>query len=172
MKVAIYCRVSTNEDKQNLEVQINPCINKCKLEGWSYEIFQEYASGSKTSRPQLDLMMQRIRNKDFDSVMILRLDRLGRSLKHVLQLIEEFNNKKVKFISLTESFDTTTAHGELFFNIVGSFAQFERRLIQERVKEGLDEARRQNHPLGRPAGSKDSKPRRKSGYYLRWNKEK
>jgi DNA invertase Pin-like site-specific DNA recombinase len=172
MKVAIYSRVSTNEDKQNLDVQINPCMNRCQREGWSFEVFKEYASGSKESRPELDRMLQRIRAKEFNIVMVLRLDRLGRSLKHLLQLVEEFRNKDVKFVSLNESFDTTTAQGELFFNIVGAFAQFERRLIQERVKEGLDEAKRNNKVLGRPKGSKDGKLRKKGGYYLRYMKQK
>lgn len=170
MRVAVYVRASTNEERQNLSVQINPCVARCVANGWEYEVFQEYASGSKESRVELDRMLGRIRSKDFDAVLVLRLDRLGRSLKHLLQLIEEFKNKGVAFISLNESFDTTTPHGELFFNIVGSFAQFERRLIQERVNEGLQEARRNGKTLGRPKGKRDSKPRRKSGYYLRWSK--
>ena len=171
MNIAIYGRASTNEDKQNLDVQLNPMIDKCNREGWSYVVFSEFASGSKESRPVLDKMLQRVRDKEFSAVMVLRLDRLGRSLAHLLQLIQEFKNKGVEFISLNESFDTTTPHGELFFNIVGSFAQFERRLIQERVNEGLREARRKGKTLGRPKGKKDTKPRRKSGYYLRWSKD-
>lgn len=169
MKVAIYARASTNEEKQNPEIQINPCIDRCIRESWTFEIFKEFASGSKESRPQLDLMLQRIRNKDFNAVMVLRLDRLGRSLPHLLQLVQEFKNKGVDFISLNESFDTTTAHGELFFNIVASMAQFERRLTQERVNEGLAEAKRKGKKLGRPKGSKDKKVRKKSGYYQRWS---
>lgn len=113
-------------------------------------------------------MLQRIRNKEFNAVMIWRLDRLGRSLKHLLQLIEEFRNKNVAFISLTEGFDTTTAQGELFLHISGAYAQFERALIQERINAGLKRAKEQGKSLGRPKGSKDIKARRKSGYWLRW----
>lgn len=164
---ALYIRNSTNEERQNPQVQITPLIERCKREGWDYKIFQEFASGSKESRPELNRMMEGIRNKEFDAVIVWRLDRLGRSLKHLLQLIEEFNKKDVKFISLTEGFDTTTPQGELFFSIAGAFAQFERKLIQERVNAGLAEAKRKGKILGRPKGSKDKKIRRKSGYLLR-----
>ncbi len=171
MKVAIYVRNSTSEEKQNPETQILPLKEKCERENWDYEIFQEFASGSKESRTELDKMLQKIRNKEFNAVLVWRLDRLGRSLKHLLQLLEEFKNRKVAFISLTEGFDTSTPQGELFFHIAGAFSQFERQLIQERVNAGLDRARRENRKLGRPLGSRDKKRRRKSGYYIRWSKE-
>lgn len=172
MNVAIYIRNSTNEERQNPQTQIVPLKEKCEREGWSYTIYQEFASGSTESRPQLDLMLQRIRTqRDIDAVVVWRLDRLGRSLKHLLQLIEEFKNRKVTFISLTEGFDTSTPQGELFFHIAGAFAQFERRLIQERINAGLNRARSENKRLGRPLGSKDKKVRRKSGYWNRWSKK-
>ena len=172
MKIAIYVRNSTNEDKQNPETQIKPLRKRCEDQKWDYEIFQEFASGSKESRPQLDEMLKRIRAGDFTAVMVWRLDRLGRSLKHLLQLIEEFKNKDVKFISLTEGFDTSTPQGELFFSIAGAFAQFERKLIQERINAGLKRAKEEGKILGRPAGSKDKKVRRKSGYRLRWTQDR
>ncbi len=168
MRVALYIRNSTTEDKQNPQTQIRPLVKRCENEGWNYEIYQEFVSGAKESRPKLDEMMGKIRAKEYDAVMVWRLDRLGRSLKHLLQLIEEFKNKKVAFISLTEGFDTSTPQGELFFHIAGAFAQFERRLIQERINAGLDRARGEGRHLGRPKGSKDKKQRRKSGYYMRW----
>jgi len=170
MKIAIYVRNSTTEDRQNPRTQINPLVQRCERENWDYEIFQEFASGAKESRPKLDKMLQKIRKKEFDAVLVWRLDRLGRSLKHLLQLIEEFRNKGVKFISLIEGFDTSTPQGELFFHIAGAFAQFERRLIQERINAGIKRARSEGKHLGRPKGSKDKKRRRRSGYYQRWIK--
>lgn len=170
MKVALYIRNSTTEEKQNPQTQIEPLVERCNREKWDYVIFQEFASGSKESRPELDKMIQRIRNKEFDTVMVWRLDRLGRSLKHLLQLMEEFKSKNVKFISLTEGFDTTTIQGELFFNLVGAFAQFERKLIQERINAGISRAKNEGTKLGRPKGKKDGKVRKKGGYYLRWKK--
>lgn len=168
MKIAIYARNSTNEDRQNPETQLRPLRERCEREGWEFVIFKEFASGAKESRPELNNMLVRIRQKEFDAVMVWRLDRLGRSLKHLLQLVEEFKKKDVKFISLTEGFDTTTSHGELFFSIAGAFAQFERQLIQERVNAGLARAKAEGKKLGRPKGSKDKKVRRKSGYHMRW----
>jgi len=168
MKVAIYVRNSTNEDRQNPLTQVNPLVQRCEREGWTYEVFQEFASGAKESRPELDKMLSRIRAREFNAVLVWRLDRLGRSLKHLLQLVEEFRNRNVSFISLTEGFDTSTPQGELFFHIAGAFAQFERRLIQERINAGLDRARSESKRLGRPPGSKDKKRRRRSGYINRW----
>lgn len=182
MKVALYVRNSTNEERQNPENQLRPLEKKCTNENWDFEIFQEFASGAKESRPELNRMLGRIRAREFDAVMVWKLDRLGRSLKHLLQLVEEFNKKDVKFISLTEGFDTTTSHGELFFSIAGAFAQFERSLIQERINAGLNERKEKlekdgfiisktgerRTSLGRPKGSKDKNARRKSGYHLRW----
>ena len=172
MTTAIYARASTSEEKQNLQIQLHPCIERCKFNSWDYVIYQEFASGAKESRPQLDLMMQAIRQGKHERLLVLRLDRLGRSLKHLLQILEELRNLKVTFISIHESFDTSTAHGELFFNISASYAQFERKLTQERIKDGLKEARRKGKLFGRPVGKKDSKPRRRSGYWLRWADKK
>ena len=171
MKAALYIRCSTNEERQRIETQLNPLIQYCKDKGLEYDTYQEYASGSKESRPQLNNMLQGIRIRQYNRVIVWRLDRLGRSLKHLLQLIEEFKNRSVKFISITEGFDTSTAQGELFFSIAGAFAQFERKLIQERVNAGLDRARSEGKQLGRPPGSKDKKRRRTSGYVNRWLKK-
>jgi len=168
MKIALYIRNSTNEERQNPQNQINPLIDECKRKGWEYIIFQEFASGSKESRPELDKMLQRIRKREFNGVMVWKLDRLGRSLQHLLQLIEEFNNKKIAFISLTEGFDTSTSQGKLFMQLLGAFAEFERNLIQERINAGLTRAKLEGKTLGRPQGSKDKKIRRLSGYHLRW----
>lgn len=172
MNVALYIRNSTTEERQNPETQIKPLKERCEREGWTYKVFQEFASGAKESRPKLDEMLSEIRNKKFDAIMVWRLDRLGRSLKHLLQMIEEFKNKKVAFISLMEGFDTSTPQGELFFHIAGSFAQFERKLIQERINAGLKRAKAEGKTFGRPKGSKDKKRRRTSGYIQRWSNKK
>jgi len=171
MRVAVYIRNSTNEERQNPKTQLMPLKERCEKEGWEYSVFQEFASGSKESRPELDKMLKLVRSREFDAVMVWKIDRLGRSLKHLLQLIEEFKNNKVSFISLTEGFDTSTPQGQFFFNIAGSFAQFERQLTQERINAGLDRARSENKKLGRPKGSKDKKRRRLSGYQQRWSKK-
>lgn len=170
MKIAIYVRNSTNEERQNPQTQINPLREYCERMNYDYEIFQEFASGAKESRPELDRMMKEIRKGNFDGVMVWKLDRLGRSLKHLLQLIEEFRNKKLAFISLTEGFDTSTSQGQLLLSLLGAFAEFERNLIQERIKAGLERRKSEGKTMGRPLGSKDKKIRKKGGYYLRWKK--
>jgi DNA invertase Pin-like site-specific DNA recombinase len=171
MKLAIYVRNSTTEDKQNPETQLKPLREYCDRFNHSYTIFQEFASGSKQSRPELDNMLKRIRSGEFDGIIVWKLDRLGRSLQHLLQLIEEFKNKRIIFISLTENFDTSTPQGNLFLQLIGAFAEFERNLTMERIKAGTDRARSEGKTFGRPKGVKDGKIRRKSGYYQRWSKK-
>jgi len=185
MKAAIYCRVSTDNKGQTLGQQEIPLKDICIKEGWDFEVFYEKASGSKDSRPELDRMMQDIRKRKLDAVMVTKLDRLGRSLKHLLQVIEELNNRKIRFVCLNMGVDTTTSQGRFFFQILGAAAEFERALIRERIKDKIDYYQEQLKTndsittksgkvitsLGRPKGKKDSKKRRKSGYYVRWSKK-
>jgi len=166
MKVALYCRVSRQD--QTIEQQQEPLIQKCQREGWEYEVFAEKISGAKESRTELDKMMASVRNKCFDAVMITKLDRLGRSLKHLIQLVEEFNNKGVQLICLSPDIDTKTAQGMFFLQVIGAVAQLEREMIRERTKDKLQYLKRIGRKLGRPTGSKDKKVRRKSGYWQRW----
>lgn len=166
MKVAIYARVSTAD--QELEQQIEPLIKHCKDKQWTYDVFKDVISGAKDTRPSLDMMMQRIRLNEFNTVMVWKLDRLGRSTLHLIQLIEEFKNKNVQFIALTQGVDTLTAQGKFFFMIMAAVAELERELIKERTKLRIDRLKAQGKHLGRPKGSKDKDPRRKSGYQLRW----
>ena len=91
MKVAIYCRVSTQD--QTLEQQKQPCIDRCVANSWDFDVYEEKVSGAKETRTELDKMMQAIRSRQYQAVMVTKLDRLGRSVKHLVQLIEEFNNK-------------------------------------------------------------------------------
>ena len=166
MRIAIYARVSTED--QTLEQQIEPCVRRCEAEQWKYEVYHEKASGSKETRPQLDLMLQAIRKREFDGVLVYKLDRLGRSLKHLLQILEELKNKGVSFISISEGFDTSTPMGRFGLSIMGALAQMERELISERTKLKLKYLKSQGVHIGRPMGAKDLKPRRKAGYYSRW----
>lgn len=166
MKVAIYCRISTSD--QTLDQQRIPLVEHCQREGWEYELFQETVSGAKASRTELDKLMQGVRTKQFNAVMVAKLDRLGRSLKHLIQLVEEFNNKNVQFICFNPSVDTTTAQGRFFIQIIGAVAELEREFIRERTKSKLDLLKKQGKQLGRPKGSKDKGRRRRSGYHLRW----
>jgi DNA invertase Pin-like site-specific DNA recombinase len=107
-------------------------------------------SGTQRRRPQLDALMQGARRRQFDAVVVWKFDRFGRSLKHLLDSLEDFHALGIDFISLTEGVDTTTPTGQLLFGIFGSVAQFERDLIVERVRAGIAHARSLGKKIGRP----------------------
>lgn len=142
MKIG-YARVSTKD--QVLDLQID-ALNKegCEL------IFKETASGAKTDRPELQKLLAHLRSGDI--VVVYKLDRLGRSLKHLLDVVAELNLKGVAIKSINDAIDTTTPQGRLFFNISASFAEFERDLIRERTKSGLEAARARGRKGGRRQG--------------------
>lgn len=166
---AIYIRVSKLE--QHPENQVIKLKDYAKNEDWKiYNIYIDKISGVKTSRPQLDLMLQDMRKKCFTAIIVWKFDRLGRSTKHLLDVLEELKNKNVRLIATSQNIDTNTPMGKFFFVILSGFAEMERELIRERILLGLDRRKKEGHILGRPNGSKDKKRRRKSGYYQRWSK--
>lgn len=136
MKVAIYARVST--DDQDADKQEAACREACNRQG--HEIFGAYkdvSSGMKTSRPAFDRMLSDMRLWKFDCIMVTKLDRIGRSLQHILALFDEFNSKGVHFIAVTQNIDTSSSIGKFQLQMLGAFAEFERNIISERTKEGL-----------------------------------
>lgn len=141
MKIG-YARVSTKD--QNLDLQI-----KALQESGCQEIFSEKVSAVK-ERPELERMIRILRKGDI--VIVWKLDRLGRSLKHLIDLMTMFRDQGVEFISVNDNIDTTTIHGRLIFNIFASFAEFERELISERTKAGLAAAREKGRIGGRKPG--------------------
>lgn len=164
MKVALYSRVSTSD--QHTENQKIRLIEFAKAKGWSYDIFEETESSRKT-RPVKQNLLQKLRDKEYDAVVIYRLDRWARSTAELILNTKELVDRGVGFISIMDNVDFTSAVGKLQFQILAAFAEFERELIRERTLEGLRRARQQGKQVGRPKGSKDSKKRRKSGYILR-----
>jgi len=162
MKVALYARVSTND--QTCENQKLVLVRWAKAQKYDYEYISEKESTRKT-RPEKNKLMQRLRGHEFDAVAVVKLDRWARSTTELLLNMEEFMKKNIGFISINDNLDLTTATGRLHFQILAAFAEFERSMISERTKAGLARTKKQ---LGRPKGSKDKKIRRKSGYYLRW----
>ena len=165
MKIAIYCRVSTEE--QTTENQKIRLTEYAKRNKWDYEIIEEVMSSRKT-RPKKAELLQRLRLKEFDGVLIYKLDRWARSSYELLNEIQELHNKNICFISLSDNIDLSTATGKLQFTILSAFAEFERNLIRERTLEGLNRAKAQGKTLGRPKGKKDTKQRKKGGYYMRY----
>lgn len=138
-----YARVSTKD--QNLDLQVD-ALQKEECE----EVFREVASGAKTARPVLDDLLSRLRAGDV--LVIWKLDRLGRSLKHLVTLATELMEREIGLISLNDPIDTTTPQGRLVFNIFASLAEFERDLIRERTQAGLKAARARGRKGGRPRG--------------------
>lgn len=138
-----YARVSTQEQDLNLQ------LDALEKAGCSKDkIYVDKISGSKAERPGLEKCLAVI--QPGDTLLVWRLDRLGRSMVHLISLIEDLRTKQIGFKSICDgAIDTTTASGELIFNIFSSLAQFERRLIQERTKAGLDAARARGRQGGR-----------------------
>ena len=117
-------------------------------------VFDDVVSGKQFDRPGLSALLDHARPGD--SLAITRLDRLGRSLKELLETVEGLKAKDIGLISLEESIDTTSAAGELIFHVFGAIAHFERRLISERTKDGIEAARLQGRKPGRPPVSADT----------------
>ena len=163
-RFAVYTRVSTTE--QTTENQVIRLVDYCKLQGYEYKVFQETESSRKT-RPIKQAVLQLLRDKAYDGVIVWKLDRWARSLKELILEMEELKNKGIIFISLTDKIDLSTSTGVLQFQILSAFAEFERNLIRERTMEGLHRAKLNGKTLGRPFGAKDQKRRRMSGYILR-----
>ena len=136
-----YARVSTSDQDVSLQ------LDALKAAG-CLKVFKDKASGSLDRRPQLDRLLDQLRPGD--TIVVWRLDRLGRSLRNLIELVERLDKEGVGFRSLTESIDTTTAGGKLIFQIFGALAEFERSLIRERTMAGLAAARARGRVGGRP----------------------
>ncbi len=140
MKIG-YARVSTTDQNTDLQLQALTAAG-CE------QIFEDQVSGSSTKRPGLDKALAMVTKGDV--LIVWRLDRLGRSLPHLIEVIGALGDRGAGFRSLTESIDTTTAGGRLVFHMMGALAEFERSLIQERTRAGLDAAKKRGARLGRP----------------------
>lgn len=150
-RIAIYARVSTL-NAQNPEMQLAEIREYAARRDWT--IAGEYVdlgiSGSKESRPELNRMLQDAHRRRFDAVVCWKLDRLGRSLKHLVTTIEDLAAYGVSFISLRDNLDLSTPSGRLMMHIIGAMAEFERELIRERVTAGIHAAKRRGVRIGRP----------------------
>jgi DNA invertase Pin-like site-specific DNA recombinase len=150
-RAAVYTRVSTFD--QHPEMQEQELVQYVERRNWDvYKIFSDKGvSGAKERRPALDALLADCRRGRVDVVVVWKFDRFARSLKQLLNALELFRELGIGFVSCTEAVDTSLPHGELLFQIVGAIAQWERSLIAERVKAGLQHARNQGKRLGRPS---------------------
>jgi DNA invertase Pin-like site-specific DNA recombinase len=148
LRVAVYARVSTHD--QTCENQLLELRRYTEARGWqSVEYVDNAVSGSKDRRPALDQLTADVRRHKVQAVVCWRLDRLGRNLRHLVILLDEWQARGVAFVTLGEGIDTSTAAGRLVAGVLGSIAEFERARIQERVHAGLARARAQGRRLGR-----------------------
>lgn len=148
MTAAIYARVSTHE--QTCENQLLELRRYAEARGWqAVEYVDTGVSGSKDRRPALDQLTADVRRHKVGTVVCWRLDRLGRNLRHLVMLLDEWQGRGVSFVTLGEGIDTSTAAGRLVAGVLGSIAEFERARIQERIHAGLARAKAQGTRLGR-----------------------
>src|SRR5690242_19054607 len=150
-RAAIYARVSTHNG-QNPEMQLGEVRDYCKRREWvvSGEYVDTGISGSKEHRPALDRLLADCRKRRIDAVVVYRYDRFARSVRQLVNALEEFRSLGIDFVSLHEGVDTSTPNGRLVFGIFASIAEFERELIRDRVRSGLAAAKARGKQLGRP----------------------
>lgn len=150
-RVAIYARVSTLDKKQDPETQLRQLREYSERR--SYQLigeFVDYASGTSEARPQYQILLDLVRKRKVDVVLVWRYDRFARSTQALINALKEFQSLGVDFISYQENIDTTTPQGEMVFHIMASLAQFESALISERVKAGMARAKAQGKKISRP----------------------
>jgi DNA invertase Pin-like site-specific DNA recombinase len=156
-RVALYARVSTLNN-QDPEMQLSELREYAERRGWQIveEFTDQGVSGCKESRPALNRLMADACRRRFDAILVWKIDRFGRSLKHLVNALAELAALGVAFISLRDNLDLSTPSGRLMFQIIGAMAEFERALIQERVRAGLRNARNKGKKLGRPRVTVDA----------------
>jgi putative DNA-invertase from lambdoid prophage Rac len=151
MRVGIYARVSTVGKGQDTGLQVRELREYAKQRGWTLasECVDRGISGSKDSRPELNHLMLEAKQRKLDAILVWKLDRFGRSLKHLVNSLAELGAVGVAFVSLRDGFDLTTPAGRLMFGVVAAMAEFERDLIRERVKAGMANAKAKGRRVGR-----------------------
>jgi len=156
MRTALYSRVSTLG--QHPEMQLVELREYVSRRGWQItaEYVDEGVSGSRERRPQLDRLMADAHRRKFDAVLVWKIDRFGRSLRHLVNALADLDAYGVAFVSLRDNLDLSTPSGRLMFQVIGAMSEFEKSLIQERVRAGLRNAVARGVHLGRPRTSVDA----------------
>ncbi len=149
-RAAIYARCSTAE--QETVMQESELKEYCERRSWESILYRDKGqSGAKQDRPALNSLLNDLRRRKIDVILVWSLDRLARSLKQLLTISEECRSLGVDLVSLRQNIDTTLPAGRLTFSILGAVAEFERELLRERVRAGMAQARRAGKRIGRPA---------------------
>jgi len=149
MDIAVYLRVSTQD--QSYDLQKREILDYIEKRGWKvFKIYEEKRTGTTDKRLQFQELLKDARARKFDIVITWKLDRLFRSLKHLILTIQELTELKIDYISLKDNIDLTTSSGRLMLHLIGAFAEFEASIIKERVIAGLANAKAHGKKLGRP----------------------
>ena len=150
MKIAIYARVST-QDQQTIPMQIEHLKEYARLREWTVaNVYEEKISGASNNRPAYKEVMQAARQRTIDAVLVWKLDRWGRGLKELVNSMHELEELGVSFISFKDTLDLSTSNGRAMAHMLAVFATFEREQINDRVKAGIEEAKKKGVVLGRP----------------------
>jgi DNA invertase Pin-like site-specific DNA recombinase len=157
IRAALYARISTLNHGQDPEVQLGELREFCQRRGFAiaHEYVDKGISGSRERRPAPDKLLADCRKRLVDAVVVCRYDRFARSLRQLVNALEEFRSLGIDFISIHEGVDTSTPNGRLVFGIFASIAEFERELIRDRVRSGLAAAKARGKRVGRPRVSVD-----------------
>jgi DNA invertase Pin-like site-specific DNA recombinase len=150
LRAARYLRVSRSD--QNIDLQADETAGLIDRRGWTLvaSFHDQGHSGAKTARPELQRLLAAARRREFDVLVVYRSDRLFRSLTHMVATLDELAALGIAFASTSEPFDSSTPQGKLLLHLVSAFSEFERSVLVERTKAGLDAARRRGRKLGRP----------------------
>lgn len=149
MKVALYSRVSTN-DQHTIPMQLESMREYCEKRNWSiFKEVEEIASGANNNRPKREELLKLSKQRKIDAIIVWKLDRWGRSLGDLISTLSDLSYLGVSFISITESLDLSTSVGKALAGMLAVFSEFERDILRERIKAGIQQARKKGKPHGR-----------------------
>lgn len=169
MKAIIISRCSTDETRQDVKLQTEPCIEYCKKNNWEYEVLEYYGSASKGIPQELQKVLDRIAKREFDIVLVYSMDRFSRQKPSVTErMLNHITDCKCRFISILENLDSDNPM--IWYSMKGMWLYFANLYsvnLSIKVKAGMEKAKKEGKPIGRPKGSMDKKQRAKKGYYNR-----
>ena len=151
MTIGLYARISTDEDRQDLETQFMELREYAEREDKDYKEYKDIITGTDFNRPGLDEMIQDAMRGKIEKIVISELTRLGRTLINLENILDDLEDWGIDLVILDMNIDTSTPVGKLFFQIAGAFAEYERKLIAQRVKRGMKRAKKQGKQIGRPS---------------------
>lgn len=153
---AVYCRVSTTDQFPENQIRVLRDLADRNGDEIVAEFVDKGVSGSRRDRDALNQMISAARSRKFSKLYVVSIDRLSRSTKDLIETVELLNAIKVTIVFQRENIDTTTSTGQFFLTVLGSLAQFEREIMRERIKQGIDRAKSQGRKMGRPTKMNDS----------------